>query len=279
MEECRLCPRECGARRLEGEEGECEAGRDVEIASYHAHFGEESPLVGTGGSGTIFFHHCSLRCVFCQNWDISQGSYGQGRSIQELARMMLQLQTMGCHNINVVTPTQYSPHIVLALDRAAAEGLRIPLVYNTSGWERLEILRILEGIVDIYLADFKYARPGASAKYSPGADTYPEVARKAIVEMQRQVGAAHPGPRRLMERGLMIRLLVMPNGVGGTQEALQWIARELPRDTYVNLMSQYAPAFKAFEYSEISRRITREEFRDAVTWARDAGLTNLEIQS
>ncbi len=279
LEECRLCPRECGARRLEGDEGECEATRDVEVASYHAHFGEEKPLVGTGGSGTIFFHHCSLRCVFCINGDISQGEHGTRRGLEDLARMMLALQATGCHNINVVTPTQYSPHIVLALDRAAAGGLRIPLVYNTSGWERPEILRILDGIVDIYLADFKYARPEASTRYSPGAVSYPDVTERALCEMHRQVGVAHPGSHGLMERGLMIRLLVMPNGVSGTREALHWIARNLPRDTYVNLMSQYVPTFKALEYSELSRRITREEFRDAVRWAREEGLLNLDIQT
>lgn len=279
LEQCRLCPRECGARRLQGEEGECEAGRDVEVASYHAHFGEEKPLVGTGGSGTIFFHHCSLRCVFCINWDISQGENGSRRSVEDLARMMLALQAVGCHNINLVTPTQYSPHIVLALDRAAGGGLRIPLVYNTSGWERLEILRILDGIVDIYLADFKYARPEASARYSPGVETYPEVTKRALCEMDRQVGVAHPGPHGLMERGLMIRLLMMPNDVSGTREAVHWIARNLPRDTYVNLMSQYAPTFKAFQYPELSRRITREEFGDAVRWAREEGLTNLDVQA
>jgi putative pyruvate formate lyase activating enzyme len=279
MKECQLCPRECGARRLQGERGECEASRDVEVASYHAHFGEERPLVGPRGSGTIFFHHCSLRCVFCINWDISQGGYGHCRGIQDLARMMLDLQTMGCHNINVVTPTHYSPHIVLALASAAAQGLRIPLVYNTSGWERLEILRILDGIVGIYLADFKYTQPKVSAKYSPGADTYPDVTRTALLEMHRQVGVAHPGRRGLMERGLMIRLLVMPNRVSGTKEVVNWIASNLPRDTYVNIMSQYAPAFKALDYPELSRRLTQEEFYEAVMWAREAGLTNLDIQT
>jgi putative pyruvate formate lyase activating enzyme len=193
--------------------------------------------------------------------------------------MMLDLQRMGCHNINVVTPTHYSPHIVLALNIAAMQGLRIPLVYNTSSWERLEILRMLDGIVDIYLADFKYARPEMSAKYSPGAETYPEVTKKALLEMHRQVGVARPGRHGLMERGLMIRHLVMPNHVSGTKEGVAWIARNLPRDTYVNIMSQYMPTFMAFKYPELSRRITREEFQDAVRWAREAGLSNLEIQA
>jgi putative pyruvate formate lyase activating enzyme len=192
--------------------------------------------------------------------------------------MMLDLQTMGCHNINVVTPTHYSPHVVLALQSAAAQGLRIPLVYNTSGWERLEILRILDGIVDIYLADFKYAQPEVAAKYSSGADSYPEVTRRAILEMHRQVGVAHPGRHGLMERGLMIRLLAMPNRASGTKDVVRWIASNLPQDTYVNVMSQYTPTFEAVEYPEISRRVTREEFRDAVRWGREAGLTNLDIQ-
>jgi putative pyruvate formate lyase activating enzyme len=279
MGKCNLCPRECGARRLQRERGECEASRDVEVASYHAHFGEEGPLVGSGGSGTIFFNHCSLRCVFCLNGDISQGSCGHKRSVEDLAGMMLDLQRIGCHNINVVTPTHYSPHIVLALDIAARQGLRIPLIYNTSGWERLEILRMLDGIVDIYLADFKYARPEMSARYSSGANIYPEVTKKALLEMHRQVGVARPGRYGLMQRGLMIRLLVMPNGIGGTRDVMEWISCNLPRETYVNVMSQYIPTFKAFEYPELSRRITREEFRDAVRWAREAGLSNLEIQA
>jgi putative pyruvate formate lyase activating enzyme len=278
MEHCELCPRSCGANRLAGEEGFCGASARLVVASHHPHFGEERGLVGTGGSGTIFLTHCSLRCVFCCNWEVSQGGQGTERQIEELARMMLDLQERGCHNINLVTPTHYSAHIVLALDRAAEKGLRLPVVYNTCGWERVSILQNLDGIVDIYLPDFKYADGRMAARYSSGADTYPEVTKEAILEMHRQVGLAKPKGDGLLYRGVIIRHLVMPNDVGGTREVLFWIASNLPRDTYVNVMSQYTPLFKAFEYPEISRRVTRAEFAQAVTWAKEAGLTNLDIQ-
>ena len=278
MESCELCPRECGADRLDGDEGFCQASSQLEISSFHPHHGEERPLVGKGGSGTVFFSNCGLRCVFCINWQTSQGGEGSPRTIEDLANMMLKLQERGCHNINVVTPTHYSSHIVLALDLAAKKGLRLPLVYNTCGWERMEILKKLDGIVDIYLPDFKYADGKMAAKYSSDAESYPEVTKAALLEMHRQVGVAKPASDGLMYRGLMIRHLVMPNDVGGTQEVIGWIADNLPKDTYLNIMSQYRPMYKAFDYPEISRRITREEYNEAVQSARNAGLTNLDIQ-
>jgi putative pyruvate formate lyase activating enzyme len=278
MESCELCPRRCGVNRLDGNEGFCGASVELEISSYHAHFGEERPLVGRGGSGTIFMTNCGLRCVFCINWEISQGGEGSERSIDQFASMMLELQRRGCQNINIVTPTHYSPHVVLALDRAAGMGLRLPLVYNTCGWERLEILRKLDGIVDIYLPDFKYADDAMAAKYSSGAASYPEITKAALIEMNRQVGVAKPAPNGIMYRGLMIRHLVMPNGVSGTESVIGWIAENLPKDTYLNLMSQYRPEYRAFEFPEISRRLTRREYYEAVRWAREAGLTNLDIQ-
>lgn len=278
MEKCELCPRRCHVNRLEGEEGFCHGSSQLEISSYHPHFGEERPLVGKGGSGTVFFTNCSLRCVFCINWEISQGGEGDERSIDDLAWMMLKLQEIGCHNINIVTPTHYSPHIVLALDRAAEKGLRLPLVYNTCGWERLEILEVLDGVVDIYLPDFKYADGEMAAKYSSGAASYPEITKKALVEMNRQVGVAKPAADGIMYRGLMIRHLVMPNDVSGSKQVFEWIAANLPKDTYVNVMSQYRPMYKAFDYPDISRRLTSKEYRDAVKWAKEAGLTNLDIQ-
>ncbi len=192
--------------------------------------------------------------------------------------MMLHLQEIGCHNINIVTPTHYSPHNLMALDAAAAYGLRLPIVYNTSGWERLEILALLDGIVDIYLPDFKYWDSDMAAKFSSGAENYPEVARAAILEMHRQVGVAKPTEEGIMQRGLMIRHLVMPNNIGGSEEVMEWIAEHLPKDTYVNIMAQYTPAHKAFDYPEISRRITGEEYAKVVHRARDLGLTNLDIQ-
>lgn len=278
MKECRLCPRECGANRIAGERGFCQANAQIEISSYNPHYGEEKPLVGEGGSGTIFFTNCGLRCVFCINWEISQGGQGSKRSLEDMADMMLHLQKMGCPNINVVTPTHYSPHILRATDIAAARGLRLPIVYNTCGWEKLEILKMLDGVVDIYLPDFKYWDGKMAAKYSSEAETYPEVTAAAILEMNTQVGVAKPAKDGLMYRGLMIRHLVMPNNVGGTKEIIKWIADNLPKDTYVNIMSQYRPMYKAFDYPEINRRITKKEYREVVDYAEDLGLTNLDIQ-
>ena len=278
MKSCELCPRKCGTNRLDGDEGFCQASSQLEIAAYHPHFGEEKPLVGKGGSGTIFFTNCSLRCVFCINWDISQGGKGSPRTIEELAEMMLSLQEMGCHNINFVTPDHYVPHILLAVDIAAGKGLRLPLVYNTCGWMNPEIAKKLDGIIDIYLPDFKYSYGKMAAKYSSGAESYPEAAKAALLEMHRQVGVAKPAGDGLIYRGLMIRHLVMPNNVAGTKEVIEWIATNLPKDTYLNIMSQYRPMYKAFEYPEISRRITREEYNQTVKWAKKAGLTNLDIQ-
>jgi len=279
MESCRLCPRRCGVNRLNGRSGFCRApGATLVISSFHAHFGEERPLVGDGGSGTIFLTHCNLRCVFCQNWAISHLGRGAEAKIDEFAGMMLQLQRDGCHNINLVTPTHYSPHILKALDVAAGKGLRLPIVYNTSGWERLEILALLDGVVDIYLPDFKYWDSDMSAKFSAGADSYSEIAKAAILEMHRQVGVAKPTQAGVMQRGLMIRHLVMPNNIGGSEKIMEWIAQNLPKDTYVNIMAQYTPAHKAYDYPEISRRITGEEYQKVVQRAKDMGLTNLDIQ-
>lgn len=280
MQRCQLCPRQCGVNRLEGTSGFCRApGATLVVSAFQPHFGEERPLVGIGGSGTIFLTHCNLRCVFCQNWEISHLGRGSETSIDELAEMMLYLQRIGCHNINLVTPTHYSPHILKATDVAAAKGLRLPLVYNTSGWERLEILAFLDSIVDIYLPDFKYWESAMAEKYSAGAKSYPEVTKQAILEMNRQVGVAKPSQGGIMQRGLMIRHLVMPSDVGGSQKVMEWIAENLPKDTYVNIMAQYTPLYKAYDYPEISRRITREEYQTVVQRAQVLGLTNLDIQA
>ena len=278
MKNCKLCPRKCETNRLDGNKGFCQASSQLEISAYHPHFGEEKTLVGKGGSGTIFFTNCALRCVFCINWEISQGGEGRPRSIEELAQMMLSLQRMGCHNINLVTPDHYVPHILLAVDIAAGKGLRLPLVYNTCGWMNLETARKLDGIIDIYLPDFKYSGGKMAAKYSSGAESYPEAAKAALLEMNRQVGVAKPARDGLMYRGLMIRHLVMPNNVAGTKEVIEWIAQNLPKNTYLNIMAQYRPMYKAFEYPRIARRITLKEYDQAVKWAKKAGLTNLDIQ-
>ena len=279
MERCKLCPRRCGANRLKGESGFCRApGTRLYISSYHPHFGEERPLVGRGGSGTIFLTHCNLKCIFCQNWTISHLGRGSASDIERLADMMLELQKNGCHNINLVTPTHYSAHILKALDIAAGKGLRLPIVWNTSGWERLEILKLLDGVVDIYLPDFKYWDSKMAAKYSSGAKSYPRVTKEAILEMHRQVGVARPAEDGIIYRGLMIRVLVMPDRVSGSEEVIEWIAENLPKDTYVNIMAQYTPQYKAFDYPQISRRITGEEYESVVSRARELGLTNLDIR-
>ncbi len=279
MKGCQLCPRRCGVDRLKGASGFCHApGATLVVAASHPHFGEERPLVGQGGSGTIFFTHCNLRCVFCQNWEISQQGMGSETDTGKLARMMLWLQEIGCHNINIVTPTHYSAHLLRALDTASGEGLRLPVVYNTSGWERLEILELLDGVVDIYLPDFKYWDSRMSAKYSSGAEDYPEVTKAAIVEMNRQVGVARPPADGILRRGLIIRHLVMPNNAAGSGQVMEWIAGSLPKDTYVNIMAQYTPLYKAYDYPEISRRATSEEYNKVVARAKELGLTNLDVQ-
>jgi putative pyruvate formate lyase activating enzyme len=279
MKRCRLCPRRCGVNRHKGKSGVCRApGTTLVISSAHPHFGEERPLVGEGGSGTIFLSHCNLRCVFCQNFDIALLGRGSETNIDEFASMMLQLQEIGCHNINLVTPTHYSAHILKAIDIAAGQGLRLPIVYNTSGWERLEILKILDGIVDIYLPDFKYWDSDMSSKYSSEAESYPEITGEAILEMHRQVGVAKPAKDEIMQRGLMIRHLVMPNNIAGSEHVMEWIAGNLPKDTYVNIMVQYNPVYKAYDYPELSRRITKEEYIKVVNKAKDLGLTNLDTQ-
>ena len=278
LRNCKLCPRKSAVNRFVAHKGTCEASADLEISSAFPHYGEEDSLVGTGGSGAIFFTHCSLRCVYCINWEISIGGEGKKYNIKDLADMMLKLQERGCHNINIVTPTHFLPHLLLALDQAAARGLHIPLVYNTSGYEDVENLRYLDGVVDIYLPDFKYWDGEMAAKYSSGAKRYPEYAREAMLEMHRQVGVAKPAKDGVMYRGLMIRHLVLPHNISGTDQIVQWIANNLPADTYVHLMSQYRPSYKANEYPELSRNLYQREYRQAIRWAREAGLTNLEIQ-
>lgn len=279
MHVCDICPRECENNRLDGQKGDCGSTSELEIASFHPHFGEEEPLVGNGGSGTIFMTHCSLRCVYCINWQISMGGSGKKRSIDELAAMMLRLQEIGCNNINVVTPTHYMPHILLALDQAAEKGLRVPLVYNTSGYEKVKMLKFLDGVVDIYLPDFKYFDGQMANKYSSEAKDYPERAKTALLEMHRQVGVAKPAEDGLMYKGLMIRHLVLPNGVSGTKEVIEWVGNNLPKDTYFHLMAQYQPTYKADEYPQINRRINYGEYREAVKHAHRMGLSNVNVQN
>ncbi len=279
FENCHLCPRQCGVNRKKGEKGFCRAPLKAVVFSAHPHFGEEISLVGQHGSGTIFFSNCNLRCIFCQNWPISIEGRGQQCEDEELAEMMLKLQKIGCHNINLVTPTHVMPNILSATRIALKKGLRIPLVYNTSGYERLEILKILDGIVDIYLPDMKYMDSDKAAKYSSGASDYPEVTKKAILEMHRQVGVLQLDGSGIALRGVIIRHLVMPNRVAGTEKFVKWVAQALPKSTYVNIMPQYRVEYKAYEHPEIARGITVQEFLEAMDWAEKSGLTNLDPNS
>jgi len=264
---------------LKGEVGICGAISRVKVASAHAHFCEEPPLVGFYGSGTIFFSHCNLRCNYCQNWEISHRGDGSFLSDEALGRVMLRLQSLRCQNINLVTPTHCVPNIVQALRSAVALGLRIPLVYNCGGYEPLEVLELLDGIVDIYLADFKYTDPSMAETYSCGARDYPEVAAAAVAEMHRQVGDLTIGENGVALRGLMIRHLVLPSNIAGTDQFVRFVAKKLARSTFVNLMSQYRPEHEAFQRPELRRRVTPQEYERAVNWARAAGLANVSLQT
>jgi putative pyruvate formate lyase activating enzyme len=279
FENCHLCPRRCGVNRKKGERGFCRAPMKVVTFSAHPHFGEEISLVGQQGSGTIFFSNCNLRCIFCQNWPISHEGQGKECEDEELAEMMLKLQQIGSHNINLVTPTHVMPNILNATRMALKKGLRVPLVYNTSGYERLEILKILDGIVDIYMPDMKYMDPDQAAKYSAGASDYPELTKKAIIEINRQVGVLQTDKQGIALRGVIIRHLVMPNRVAGTEKFVKWVAQALPKSTYVNIMAQYRVEYRAYEHPEIARGITVQEFLEAMEWAEKNGLTNLDPNS
>ena len=275
-ENCTLCPRDCRVDRTRKELGKCQATATLKISSSFAHFGEERPLVGQKGSGTIFFSHCGLRCLYCQNHSISFEGEGIEVTEERVAESMLKLQKLGCHNINLVTPTHYVPGIVNALMKAIPMGLHIPIVYNTSGYEKLEILKLLDGVVDIYLPDFKYMNPEHAAKFSSEAYNYPYYAKIALKEMFRQVGDLQVSNRLIAKKGLLIRHLVLPNRISSTQEVLKFIAEELSKTTYINIMRQYRPEYKARQYPEIARRINSSEYNEALKWAKQFELTRLD---
>ena len=275
LENCRLCPRHCDVNRLEGETGVCEAGRQAVVSSYNPHFGEEDPLVGRGGSGTIFMTHCNLRCIFCQNYDISHLSQGVPVGADDLAQMMLTLQRRGCHNINFVTPTHMVPQILEALPKAIEGGLNVPLVYNCGGYEEVDTLRLLEGIFDIYMPDFKFWDSKVAARFCSAPD-YPEKARAGVKEMHRQVGDLTLDDQGIAQSGLLIRHLVMPKDLASTREVMRFLANEVSRDTYVNVMSQYRPCGDAHNFPELRRSITAEEFRAAVRMAQEEGIHRLD---
>jgi putative pyruvate formate lyase activating enzyme len=275
LSSCEICARGCGANRLDGDKGVCSTTARIKVHSAGPHYGEEPELVGGGGSGTIFFSHCNLLCCFCQNWEINHRGDGSKTTERDLADMMLALQRRGCHNINLVTPSHVVPQIVKATRMAAASGLRLPLVYNTGGYDNVEVIKMLDGIVDIYLPDFKYQDGELAAHYSSDASDYPEVAAAVIREMHRQVGSVETDSNGIATRGLFIRHLVMPNNIAGTDRFVNWVVSELGPDTYVNLMAQYRPEHRAFDYPKIDRRLTRDEWKEAIGWAVEAGLKNL----
>jgi putative pyruvate formate lyase activating enzyme len=270
--ECRICPNECMAKRSEGETGDCHSTDEIIISSVGPHFGEESPLVGTHGSGTIFFANCNLSCEFCQNYDISHFGIGEKNSIEDLARAMLKLQQRGSHNINLVTPTHFTPQIVDAVILAIDKGLEIPIVYNCGGYESVETLKLLEGIVDIYMPDIKYSVDKNALKYS-GINNYWEVVTFAIKEMHRQVGDLKISKRGLAQRGLLIRHLVLPNDIAGSKKVIEFVANEISTNSYLNIMDQYRPAYNATKYEKLNRRITPSEYKEVVEYAFSKGLS------
>jgi putative pyruvate formate lyase activating enzyme len=272
---CTLCPRRCRVNRSAGETGYCRTGARAKVASYSPHFGEEAPLVGRHGSGTIFFTYCNLLCTFCQNFEISQGGEGWEVSERQLADIMLALQSAGCHNINLVTPSHVIPQILGALVLAAEEGLNIPLVYNSSGYDRVAALRLLEGIVDIYMPDFKFWDSPIATPTCDAPD-YPEVARQALLEMHRQVGDLVLDPNELATRGLLVRHLVLPQSLAGTRMVMRFIATQISKNTYVNVMSQYRPCGRARELPALSRPTTDKEFAQALREAEEEGITRLD---
>lgn len=275
LRDCRLCAHNCRVNRLAGELGTCRTGEAAVVASYNAHFGEEHVLVGVGGSGTIFFSNCNLKCQFCQNYEISQLGEGSRVSPEDLARFMLQLQAAGCHNINLVSPTHVVPQILSALETAVEKGLRLPLVYNTGGYDSVKTLRILDGVVDIYMPDMKYDDAAIAFEYS-GARGYPVVNRAAVREMHRQVGDLVTDARGIAQRGLIVRHLVLPEGKAGTRGVVEFLANEISKDTYLNIMAQYRPCYRARLLPPLDRGITAAEYRAAVQLALDMGLTHLD---
>jgi putative pyruvate formate lyase activating enzyme len=275
LETCDICPRECGVNRRESTKGAvCRTGERAIVSSHGPHFGEEAPLVGSGGSGTIFFAWCNLRCQYCQNYDISQLGEGHEAEPEELAAMMLRLQHMGCHNINFVSPTHVVPQILAGILIAAEAGLRIPLVYNTGGYDSLRTLALLNGVFDIYMPDMKYADEATARRLSKAED-YPAANRAAVAEMYRQVGDLRLDERGVALRGLLVRHLVLPGRLAGTATVVRLLA-ELSPNTYLNIMDQYRPCYKAQEHGDLNRRITAQEYAEAVALARDAGLDRLD---
>ena len=270
LESCALCPRQCGVNRLKGETGFCRSGAELLVSSIGPHFGEERPLVGKGGSGTVFLTNCNLGCIYCQNYEISHLGYGKKITIQQLANRMIDLQVSGCHNINFVTPTHFVPRLAESIKIAAENGLSSPIVYNCGGYESVETIRLLEDIVDIYMPDIKYSNNDTAKKYSDAPD-YFKMCAESVKEMHRQTGDLKLEDG-IAKRGLLIRHLVLPNGLAGTEKVMEFISRDLSKDTYVNIMFQYHPQYHAQMHGELRRPPLRSEFDETVRIAKKLGL-------
>ena len=275
LKNCQVCPHHCGINRLADETGKCHTGKLAVVSSYGPHFGEEAPLVGKHGSGTIFFTNCNLKCLFCQNYSISQLGDGTEATEEELARMMLALQARGCHNINFVSPTHVVPQILEGLEIAINLGLRLPLVYNSGGYDSAETLEILNGIIDIYMPDMKYSDEKIAEELS-GIKNYPTINQAALREMHRQVGDLQIDEDGIAIRGLLIRHLVLPHGLAGTKEIMKFIAEDISLNSYVNVMAQYHPCHKAFQIPQLARPLSKQEFLEAIELAKRAGLNRLD---
>jgi putative pyruvate formate lyase activating enzyme len=275
LDSCNLCGWECKKNRRQGSLGVCRTGELAKVSSYGAHMGEEDPLRGWRGSGTVFFTRCNLRCQYCQNYGISQADSGTDMQPENLAAIFLELQTGGCHNINLVSPTHIVPQILAAILIAVQAGLQLPIVYNTGGYDSLTALKLLDGVIDIYMPDMKYANPQVGLHYSK-IRNYPSINQLAVKEMHRQVGDLETDPRGLARRGLLVRHLVLPNRLAGTQEIVRFLAEEISPNTYLNLMDQYHPEYLAKQYPRIDRRISQDEWTEAVSLAHQYGLHRLD---
>jgi len=278
LNDCNICPRRCGVNRFEGEVGYCGGGALATIASYGPHYGEEAPLVGKYGSGTIFFSGCSLGCIFCQNYDISSRTVGGSYTDEDVAKIMLRLQDMGCHNINLVTPTHYIPQIVNAIIKASEEGLYLPIVYNSGGYDLPETIELLSPIIDIFMPDMKFSSEEVARRFCNATD-YPQINKKVVETMHSIVGDLKVNPNGIAIRGLIIRHLVLPENLSGTDEIVKFIANRISKKTFFNLMSQYHPCYKAINYKELSRRINHSEWNEAVEITHRAGLEIEKVYS
>lgn len=277
LENCELCPRRCGVNRLRGKKGFCKAGDKPAVYSWLSHPGEEPPISGKKGSGTIFFAHCTMRCVYCQNYKFSQLAAGKEVSTKDLAGIMLALQKNGCHNINLVTPTHYVPQIIEALFIASESGLNIPIVYNTSGYELVSTLKLLDGIIDIYLPDMRYGDEGSAKRFSNAPD-YVTINQEAVKEMYRQVGGLALNEDGVAKKGLVIRHLVLPSGLAASEKVFKFISENVSKDIYISLMSQYQPVYRASEFIEINRKINKKEYEEVFNMLLKYGLSNGWIQ-